>query len=323
MPFSPGKATPPPSAMQMPKTPLPAVVGARWREDFCCCGYGSFSVVCMCAWTLFIALPALYFYFVGPGLTLRHGPMLLWVALGLFVATLLCFGLVSWTDPGVASKPPKLQRPGAMDNERELPEREFNYSQDSNRYVREFDHFCDFVGNDIGGGNIPYFVSFLVSIATLAAFLFTTCILYEVDLWLPPVPSREFVLNAWRVGAATVLLALVMLGSYRCTKAEACDGVLPLIMMMPGATVGAVLLVIVLAAVVLLPFVTNMWDVSTADTNPAAFFLLLPLLAFATLFWGMAAHWTWLQCKGLTQKLFLRAKGFSRKKPPAPKPQLL
>ena len=39
-------------------------------------------------------------------------------------------------------------------------------------------------------------------------------------------------------------------------------------------------------------------------------------LALAVLFWGMSAHWVLLLCDGMTQKLWLRAKGFKRQRKP-------
>ena len=38
-------------------------------------------------------------------------------------------------------------------------------------YVRGFDHFCEFVGNDIGRGNLGCFVAFLVLLSTLATYV--------------------------------------------------------------------------------------------------------------------------------------------------------
>ena len=55
------------------------------------------------------------------------------------------------------------------------PGDQYQYCQDSNRYVRGFDHSCDFVGNDIGTGNMAYFVLFLLAIASLAGFLVVRC----------------------------------------------------------------------------------------------------------------------------------------------------
>ena len=58
-------------------------------------------------------------------------------------------------------------------------------------------------------------------------------------------------------------------------------------------------------------------DVSP-ETNPVAFFLVLPCLCCAVLFWGMSAHWVALLCDGLTQKMWLREKGFRKiRKPPS------
>ena len=41
---------------------------------------------------------------------------------------------------------------------------------------------------------------------------------------------------------------------------------------------------------------------------------MLPILAFAVLFCGMSAHWLFLLGSGLSQKLWLKAKGFQRRR---------
>ena len=102
-----------------------------------------------------------------------------------------------------------------------------------------------------------------------------------------------------------------------------CAGVLPLIMMMPGASVGAVLLVLVFGLTIILPITTDMFSGVTPDKNPVAFFLVLPCLSCAVLFWGMSAHWVTLLCDGLTQKMWLRAKGFRKQRKPTDAPAAL
>ena len=103
---------------------------------------------------------------------------------------------------------------------------------------------------------------------------------------------------------------------------QVCAGVLPLIMMMPGATVGAVLILLVLFATIVMPLTTDMFATFTPENNPVAFFLILPALCFAVLFWGMSAHWVHLLCDGLTQKMWLRAKGYRRQRKPS-EPELV
>ena len=82
-------------------------------------------------------------------------------------------------DPGVPRRPPpasaapaapgqdkqrsSANRPSAESSELDHPGEGYILSRDSNRYVVSFDHFCEFVGNDIGGRNIGCFVGFLVS----------------------------------------------------------------------------------------------------------------------------------------------------------------
>ena len=101
-----------------------------------------------------------------------------------------------------------------------------------------------------------------------------------------------------------------------------CSGVLPLIMMMPGATIGAALITLVFFATVVLPLSTDMLSSVSPEHNPVAFFLILPCLCFAVLFWGMSAHWVKLLCEGLTQKMWLRAKGFRRQRKPLDAPDV-
>ena len=51
------------------------------------------------------------------------------------------------------------------------------------------------------------------------------------------------------------------------------------------------------------------------QVNPVGFFLILPCLCFAVLFWGMSMHWVKLLWDGMSQKMWLRLKGFRRNKP--------
>jgi len=287
-----------------------SVEGAKWRQDFCCCAFGSVNVICVCAWALFLLMPGIFFVFAGPGLLRDHGQTLLLVMVALFCLTSLCFCLVSCTDPGVAGR--SLREDGSCEH----PGGTYSYSQDSNRYVKDFDHFCDFVGNDIGGKNMPCFVSFLLSIASLAVVLCFGCILYVIDMEIGPPPSWYLDASPWRVTAAVIVFILVLFALSKLAKSEACEGVLPLIMMMPGAKVGVVLLALVVGVVVFAPFVVDMFSDVSLASNPVPVFLVLPLFAFTVLFCGMAMHWVWLLCEGVTQKMFLKAKGWRRKKEP-------
>lgn len=152
-----------------------AVPGAFWKEDYGSCGYGSSNCVCLNAWLVLLLLPSIFLLLVAPGLELEHGETPTRIAMALFFLCALCFVLVSNTDPGVApTAPPSSVRGGVAGHSH--PGEEYSYSQDSNRYVRGFDHFCDFVGNDIGEGNMVFFVGFLLSLSTLAAFLVGCCI---------------------------------------------------------------------------------------------------------------------------------------------------
>jgi len=305
--------------MDSPETPRPpparaeAVPGVHWNEEYGALAYGSSNCVCINAWVLLLVLPALFLFLVAPGLEVEHGDALTKVAIGMFCVCALLFCLVSNTNPGVAPEPP----PNVVGG-REIgyvhPGEEYAYCQDSNRYVRGFDHYCDFVGNDIGEGNMPYFVTFLLSLSATAAFLVVCCVLSVYDMSVPPGPSLHFENNGLKELFALLLLVLIFSCIRGCARSEACDGVLPLILMMPGATIGAWLIMAVLAALVVLPLVTDMWASVTPSHNPAALYLILPYLAFGVLFFGMAAHWLSLVCQGLSQKMWLRTKGYRRQR---------
>ena len=73
-------------------------------------------------------------------------------------------------------------------------------------------------------------------------------------------------------------------------------------------------------ATVLLPLTTDMLADVSAERNPTGFFLILPALCFAVLFWGMSIHWVFLLADGLTQKLWLRSKGYRKARKPAEPP---
>ena len=57
-----------------------------------------------------------------------------------------------------------------------------------------------------------------------------------------------------------------------------------------GRAVGRRGVLLVLAFVVGLPIVSDMWALVRSERNPAAFYLVAPTLAFALLFVSMAAH---------------------------------
>jgi len=261
-------------------------------------------MVCGCAWTLFLLLPGAFFLLASPGLVQWHGPALLAVALCLFALTALLYVIASCTDPGVAPRGYGMH-----------PGPQYTYCVDSNRYVAGFDHFCDFMGNDVGARNMPFFVCFLLSIGSLSSYLAVCAVLYVYDMWTLQTPTVHLEISPFRVIAALLLLLLVFGALRRCSKAQCCEGVMPLVMMMPGAYIGAGVIAVVLGSVVILTLMSDMWSHVSIRSNPAPLYLLLPLLAFAVLFLGMSAHWAWLICQGLTQKLWLRAKGWKRKRP--------
>ena len=70
--------------------------------------------------------------------------------------------------------------------------------------------------------------------------------------------------------------------------------------------VGVAAVLLVLAFVVGLPIAPTCGRTCRSATRrPSTWW---PTLAFALLFVWMAAHWLWLLCTGLSQKLWLRAK---------------
>ena len=62
--------------------------------------------------------------------------------------------------------------------------------------------------------------------------------------------------------------------------------VFPLVMMMPGAVQGAVLVAIVFLLTVLMPITSDMWSDVTRDANPVGFFLVLGPCGCVFSFWA-------------------------------------
>ena len=115
-------------------------------------------------------------------------------------------------------------------------------------------------------------------------------------------PMFYFLPGLWRFTVAGLIMSFVLYGLCKCWTSEACAGVGPLIMLMPGARLGATLVVIVIMMTIFLPFVSNMWEAGDLQTNPIAFFLILPCLVFAVLFWGMTLHWVSCSCATVSQR---------------------
>lgn len=142
-------------------------------------------------------------------------------------------------------------------------------------YVDGFDHFCEFVGNDIGKGNLGCFVTFLVSLAALSSFVVFLST-WQVLLNFTSVGHAwNLQHDVWRLLAGAVLLVFLIYAVDKCRSTDVCGSVLPLIMMMPGATVGAGLILFALASTIVLPIVTNMIG-GSPNASPVGFFLILP-----------------------------------------------
>lgn len=252
----------------------------------------------------------------------------------LFALTGLCFLATGCQNPGVPPQPKRQPDASYLPH----PGEAYSLSRDTNRYVHGFDHFCEFVGNDIGKGNLGCFVTFLVLLSVLCTYVVVLSGWQVYLMLMPPgaeaaggvapgmpglppqsdlQPHWHLLLAPWRLLIAATVIGTLAYAIVKCTGSEVCAGVMPLIMMMPGATFGAVLIVLVFGLTVLLPLITDMWTDVTAERNPTAFFLILPVLCFGVLFWGMSAHWVILLCSGLTQKLWLRAQGYRRNRKPA------
>ena len=238
------------------------------------------------------------------------------VGLALFAMTGVCFAATGVWNPGVPSepKPPPDAPPDAL---LPHPGNKYSLSRDTNRYVHGFDHFCEFVGNDIGKGNLGCFVAFLVLLSLLSTYVVVLSSWQVVAFLSPPDAEWHVLPDVWRIALAVTVVATLAFCLSRCLASQLCSSVLPLIMMMPGATCGAALIVLVLAATVLLPLTSDMMSDVTRSRNPTSFFLILPCLCFAVLFWGMSIHWVVLISQKLTQKLWLRSQGYKR---PARKP---
>ena len=177
------------------------------------------------------------------------------------------------------------------------------------------------MGNDIGRGNLPCFVTFLVLLSLLSTYVVICSGWITILYWLPPSPEYHVLADPWRLSVAAAIVLLVSWGLRLCLGSESCQGVVPLVMMLPGAWVGAVLVCLVLGATLLLPLTTDMLSNITPLRNPTAFFLILPCLIFAALFWSMSAHWLHLLWDGVSQKMWLRAQGFRKQRSPVPSPE--
>ena len=68
-------------------------------------------------------------------------------------------------------------------------------------------------------------------------------------------------------------------------------------MSMPGARCGFATVGLAFLATLILPIVSTLGDTATMDANPVAFFLILPVMTFAVLFWVMTVHWLGLLAK--------------------------
>lgn len=277
----------------------------RWRQSFCC--FGQLRSVCVFAWILYLTVPGLYFWLVLPSLNEHYGRIYLNIGFLIYALTTICFIGASCLDPGVAAETEMIERTSCHAH----PGNEYSLSRDSNRYVRGFDHFCEFVGNDIGRGNMPCFVAFLLLLACFSTYVVFACGLSFYLGWLPPPPTWHFSSDWTRYLVAVSLLVPVLWALRKCTKSEHCSGVGSLIMMMPGAGVGAVMLLIVLAATTMLPIVSDIFTNVSPQHNATSFFLLLPVLGFAVLFWGMSIHWITLFGAGISQKFWLKEQGLS------------
>jgi len=310
-----------------------AVPGMLWAEDWSF-AYGKCTHICIGAWCVFITVPLLFFLFALPPLQERLNFDVTTFGLVVWALCAICYAATGMANPGVPPQPqptiasfsvPPLPHPGP----------EYTISRDTHRYVRGFDHFCEFVGNDIGRGNLGCFVAFLVLLSTLATYVVLISSASTIEAWLPghlvmhvhgsnvtivdvsPAPSYHLLHSPWRIGTAAVLFVLAIYSLIKCWSSDACAGVGPLIMLMPGAHVGAVLVVIVLLATVLLPFTSNMFELVSAESNPTAFFLILPSLCFAVLFCGMTIHWVWLLANDVSQKLWLKTQGYKKPQKPS------
>ena len=159
-----------------------------------------------------------------------------------------------------------------------------------------------------------------VRAASLATYVVVLSTMLVYSYLTPPDAAWHVLVDPLRLALAAAVTALLGWLLYRCGTSEVCAGVLPLIMMMPGATTGAVLIVLAFVATVLLPLTTDMLSAADPRATPVPVFLILPCLCCAVLFWGMSAHWVTLLCDGLSQKMWLKSKGYKRPRKPGQPP---
>ena len=180
----------------------------------------------------------------------------------LFALTGLCFLATGCQNPGVPPQPKRQPDASYLPH----PGEAYSLSRDTNRYVHGFDHFCEFVGNDIGMGNLGGFVTFLVLLSVLCTYVVVLSGWQVYLMLMPPgaeaaggvapgmpglppqsdlQPHWHLLLAPWRLLIAATVIGTLAYAIVKCTGSEVCAGVMPLIMMMPGATFGAVLIVLV------------------------------------------------------------------------------
>ena len=132
-----------------------------------------------------------------------------------WVLCMVCFVATGSVNPGVP-KAPDMKESGTLPH----PGAEYTMSRDTNRYVKGFDHFCEFVGNDIGRGNLGCFVTFLVLLSTLSVYVVVLSTWLVGANFLPPRPEWHVVPDLWRFALAAAIALLIGYGLYKWCNSE-------------------------------------------------------------------------------------------------------
>ena len=231
-----------------------AFPGVLWAEDWRI-SFGSVRSICVSAWLIFLLMPILFFTLVRTAtrLPLRLSSQLSHVTgaprlratqamptlqpqlpydlttfgLVLFVLTALFFLLTGCVNPGVPAMPHVTTEGsggggegGAQAGQVPHPGEQYSLSRDTNRYVRGFDHFCEFVGNDIGKGNLPCFVTFLVLLSALSTYVVVLSAWLVADHLMPPLVEWHWLTDVWRIGLASAIVAILGWALYKCGASE-------------------------------------------------------------------------------------------------------
>lgn len=258
------------------------------------CCYCKVESMCFGGWFAFTVPWFLFFILVLPEVQ-RHALVdVTTFAYIMYAISFVFYINTQCANPGVVSEAESVAAGG----------KRATLSRSTSRHIEGFDHYCQFLGADIGGGNLWSFKLLLVLLAVLSTY---GVILMAWELVTNFTMRGVWHTRAdqWRLSLMAAVLALFVYAVDVCRSSFGFRGTLL-------RAAAAFVIFIVPATMVLLPVASDILEVSTRDANPACYFLILPAFAFAVVFWAMARQWFCVLggVGGLTQKEWLRKEGF-------------